>query len=103
MFDNTSLLVSVLLGGLLISLLGTANTVYVQKEDFQPKAAARDFFIGSLLVTFLYQLIPDTITDISSSLFKDIQLPNLPSVQMKGSSASSSSGDFKLKVGVPRF
>lgn len=101
MFSNTSLLVSVFVGGLLISLLSTANTVYIQKEGFQPKGAARDFFIGALLVTFLYQLIPDTITDVGGFL-TDVKLPSLSSIQ-KGGSTSVSSGDFDLQVGVPRF
>ena len=101
MFTNTSLLASVLIGGLLISLLSTANTVYIQKEQFQPKGAARDFFIGALLVTFLYQLIPDTITDFGGML-TDVKLPSLASIQ-KGGSTAVSSGDFDLQVGVPRF
>jgi hypothetical protein len=101
MFTNTSLLASVLLGGLLISLLSTANTVYVQKEQFQAKGAARDFFIGALLVTFLYQLVPDTITDVGGFL-TDVKLPSLASLQVGGSTATSS-GDFDLQVGVPRF
>jgi hypothetical protein len=101
MFTNMSLLASVVIGGLLISLLSTANTVYVQKEQFQPKGAARDFFIGALLVTFLYQLIPDTITDFGGFL-TDVKLPSLSSLQ-KGGSTTFTTGDFDLQVGVPRF
>ena len=101
MFGNTSLIASVLIGGLLISLLSTVNTVYIQKEDFQAKGAARDFFIGALLVTFLYQLVPDTINDFGGFL-TDVKLPSLASLQ-KGGSTSVSSGDFDLQVGVPRF
>jgi hypothetical protein len=103
MFSNTSLLASVFIGGLLISLLSTTNTVYIQKEAFQPKGAARDFFIGALLVTFLYQLIPDTITDFGGFL-TDVKLPTFTSVQRGGSGyTGSSSSDFELQVGVPRF
>jgi hypothetical protein len=101
MFTNTALLASVLIGGLLISLLSTVNTVYLQKEEFQPKGAARDFFIGALLVTFLYQLVPDTITDFGGFL-TDVKLPSLATLQ-KGGSTEISSGDFDLQVGVPRF
>jgi hypothetical protein len=104
MFTNTSLFASVFIGGLLISLLSTANTVYIQKETFQPKGAARDFFIGALLVTFLYQLIPDTITDFGGFL-TDVKLPTFTSVQRGGGGGytGSSSSDFELQVGVPRF
>jgi hypothetical protein len=105
MFTNTSLLASVFIGGLLISLLSTTNTVYIQKEAFQPKGAARDFFIGALLVTFLYQLIPDTITDFGGFL-TDVKLPSFATMQKGGYTSAytgNSSGDFDLQVGVPRF
>ena len=102
MFSNTSLLASVFIGGLLISLLSTTNTVYIQKEAFQPKGAARDFFIGALLVTFLYQLIPDTITDFGGFL-TDVKLPSFTSIQKGGGYTGSSSSDFELQMGVPRF
>lgn len=101
MFSNTTLLLSVVVGGLVISLMSTANTVYIQKETFQPKAAARDFFIGALLVTFLYQLVPDTVLDVGGYL-SDVKLPSLSTLQMKGGAGVSSS-DFDLQVGVPRF
>lgn len=99
MFENTSLLLSVFLGGILISLLGTATTIYVQKEDFQVKGAFRDFFIGAILVTFLYQIVPDSVTGFGSFL-TDIKLPKF---DMKGGSSAPLNPDFDLQVGVPRF
>lgn len=98
---NTSLFLSVFLGGILISLLSTVNTIYIQKEEFQPKSAVRDFFIGTLLVTFLYQLVPETVTDIGTML-SDVKLPTMNTISMKGGS-SAGSNEFKLQVGVPRF
>ena len=100
MFENLSFYVAVLVGGLVISLLGTAQTIYVQKEDFQPKGAFRDFFIGAILVTFLYQIVPDSVTGFGSFL-TDMKLPNF---DMKGGAAPAAlNPDFDLQVGVPRF
>ena len=100
MFENTSFYVSVLIGGIVISLLGTLQTIYVQKEDFQAKGAFRDFFIGSILVTFLYQIVPDSVTGFGSFL-TDMKIPNF---DLKGGASSAPlNPDFDLQVGVPRF
>ena len=101
MFANTSLFISVLIGGILISLLGTAQTIYIQKEEFQVKGAARDFFIGAILVTFLYQIVPESVTDFGSFL-KDVKVPDLKSLT-GGAQDVRINPDFDLQVGVPRF
>jgi hypothetical protein len=101
MFENTSLLISVFIGGILISLLGTAQTIYIQKEDFQVKGAARDFFIGAILVTFLYQILPDSVTGFGSFL-KDMKMPDLKTLT-GGSAEPKLNPDFDLQVGVARF
>jgi hypothetical protein len=101
MFENTSLLVSVLIGGIIISLLGTAQTIYVQKEEFHPKGAARDFFIGAILVTFLYQIVPESVTGFGSFL-KDMKVPDLKTLT-GGAAEPKLNPDFDLQVGVPRF
>lgn len=101
MFDNTSLLISVLIGGIIISLLGTAQTIYVQKEDFQVKGAARDFFIGAILVTFLYQIVPESVTGFGSFL-KDVKMPELKTLTGGGGDVKLNP-DFDLQVGVARF
>ena len=101
MFENTSLFISVLIGGILISLLGTAQTIYIQKEQFQAKGAARDFFIGAILVTFLYQIVPESVTGFGSFL-KDMKMPDMNSLT-GGGSEPTLNPDFDLKVGVARF
>lgn len=101
MFDNTSLLISVVIGGLIISILGTAQTIYIQKEEFQPKGALRDFFIGAIIVTFLYQIVPESVTGFGS-LLKDVKVPDLKSLT-GGAAPPSLNPDFDLQVGVPRF
>ena len=101
MFENTSLLISVLIGGILISILGTAQTIYIQKEDFQVKGAARDFFIGAILVTFLYQIVPESVTGFGSFL-KDVKMPDMKTLT-GGGSGPTLNPDFDLQVGVARF
>lgn len=101
MFENTSLLISVLIGGILISILGTAQTIYIQKEEFQVKGAARDFFIGAILVTFLYQIVPESVTGFGSFL-KDVKMPDMKTFT-GGGSVPTLNPDFDLQVGVARF
>lgn len=101
MFENTSLFISVLIGGILISLLGTAQTIYIQKEDFQVKGAARDFFIGAILVTFLYQIVPESVTGFGSFL-KDVKIPDMKTLT-GGGAGPTLNPDFDLQVGVARF
>lgn len=101
MFENTSLLISVLIGGLIISLLGTAQTLYIQKESFQPKGAMRDFFIGAILVTFLYQIVPESVTGFGSFL-KDVKVPDFKTLT-GGGGEPRLNPDFDLQVGVARF
>jgi hypothetical protein len=104
MFGNsTPLIFTVLLGGLIVSALGTAQTVYLQKEPIQMKAAFRDFCIGAIMVTFLYQIIPDSVMSFGSML-SAIELPKMPSVKsMTDSKFVGSETDFDIQVGVPKF
>jgi hypothetical protein len=100
MLENVSFYVSVLVGGLVISFLGTLQSLYVQKEEFQAKGAFRDFFIGAILVTFLYQLVPESVSGFGSFL-TDMKLPTF---SMKGGANSTPlNPEFDLQVGVPRF
>ena len=99
---NTPLIVSVILGGIVISLLGTAQTIYVQKEPFQVKGAFRDFFIGSILVTLLYQLIPESVSSFGSFL-TDMKLPNFSMMGGGETKINTLNPDFELQTGVPRF
>lgn len=101
MSENTSFYISVFLGGILISFLGTLQTIYVQKEDFQTKGAFRDFFIGVLLVTFLYQIVPESVSDFGSFI-SNMKLPNITDLKGGGTGATLNP-DFDLQVGVPRF
>lgn len=100
MLENISFYVSVLIGGLVISFLGTAQSIYLQKEEFQAKGAFRDFCIGAILVTCLYQLVPDSVNSVGNFL-SDMKIPTFT---MKGGANSMPlNPEFDLQVGVPRF
>lgn len=81
------------IGGILTAGLSVAHTKYVLKEPFQVKSTFRDFFIGIILVTLLYQLVPDTVTNIGS-FFTELKLPE----SMRGGGV-----DYNMKTGVPPF
>lgn len=102
---NTPLFLTVLLGGLLLSALGTAQTIYYQGEPFQMKGAIRDFCIGAIMVTFLYQMIPDSVISVGTFLsgFKMPELPTMSGATPASTKMVGSETDFDLQTGVPRF
>ena len=104
MTNTVVFIVSVLLGGLVIAAIGSAQTMYVQEEPIQTKGVIRDFCIGSVLVAILYQLIPDSFDNLSQSLMS-ISMPKMPSIggSLPSLGSSAKDGDFELQMGVPRF
>jgi hypothetical protein len=103
---STPLFLTVLLGGLILSALGTAQTIYYQNEPFQVKGAIRDFCIGAIMVTFLYQMVPDSVVSVGTFLsgFKMPEMPKMSGVAMPASAMMvGSETDFDLQTGVPRF
>ena len=89
---NISLYITIGAGGVLTALLSVAHTKYVLKEPFQVKSTFRDFFIGVILVTLLYQLVPETVTNVGS-FFSTLKMP-----EMKGGDL-----DYRMKIGVAPF
>ena len=104
MTNTIVFIVSVLLGGLLIAGIGSAQTMYVQEEPIQTKGVIRDFCIGSVLTALLYQLIPDSFQNFSDSLMS-ISIPKMPSIggALPDLTSVAKDGDFELQMGVPRF
>ena len=98
------------LGGIVIATLGGIAEYVRDKETFPNyKGLARDFIVGSILVLFLLQIVPESMTSIFDKLpsiksFTDA----LPSVSVGGggSSGGSSGGggfDPDLQMGPARF
>ena len=104
MTTTTVFLIAVLIGGLFIAGLGSAQTMYVQEEPIQTKGVIRDFCIGSVLTAILYQLIPESFENFSQSLMS-ISVPKMPSIggALPNMASSVKDGDFELQMGVPRF
>ncbi len=104
MTNTIVFIISVVIGGLLIAGIGSAQTMYVQEEPIQTKGVIRDFCIGSILTALLYQLIPDSFQTFTDSLMS-ISVPKMPSIggALPNLASSVKDGDFELQMGVPRF
>lgn len=81
---------AIALGGVFIAILGSIAEYMREKALPKPKGVVRDFLIGSILTSLLFQLIPDSMTDI----VKGMPTFSLPSAQ---------SMEPELQVGVPKF
>ncbi len=96
--DSTSVM-GIVAGGLLISSLGGVAEYMREKEMPSYKSLVRDFLIGAILVVFLLQIMPDSMSNILTFLpsFKGIT-EAVPSV---GSLAGDAGPD--LQIGPARF
>ncbi len=98
--DSSSIL-GIVAGGVLISTLGGIAEYMREKEMPGYKSLVRDFLIGAVLVVFLLQIMPDSMSSILAYLpsmkgFVDV----VPSV-----GAMSGGGDAgpDLQIGPARF
>ena len=92
----------------MISAIGSASTIFVEKKNPSVKSIIRDFLIGAALVGCIIQLLPESSSSLFSMLFSIIPSGAALSSLVGGSSSeegkSSSSGeDQEVKVGVPKF
>lgn len=96
--DSTSIL-GIVTGGVFVSLLGAAAEYMREKEFPSSKGIVRDFLIGSVLVMFLLQIMPDSMTNLFT------YLPSLKSIQSVVPSVEIGSGDAgpDLQLGPARF
>ena len=81
-----------LLGGTVVSALGGAAEYMKEKEMPSYKSFIRDFLVGAILVLFLLQIIPDSMTSLVDAL---------PIASL--SSFTGGSIDPDLQVGPARF
>jgi hypothetical protein len=86
-------------GGLLISCLGGIAEYMREKEVPSYKSLVRDFLIGAVLVVFLLQIMPDSMSNIFTFLpsFKGLT-EVVPSVGSLGGDAGPD-----LQIGPARF
>lgn len=97
--DSTQVL-GIVAGGVLISALGGVAEYMREKEMPSPKGFVRDFIIGAVLVVFLLQIMPDSMSSVFAYLpsFKGISSA-IPSVEtITGGDAGPD-----LQLGPARF
>ena len=96
---DTSQILAIALGGTTIAILGSIAEYMKDKEMPRLKSIMRDFLIGAVLTLLLFQLLPDSMSELSQSF------PSLPSLSsmVPSFSGGSSGGDVELQVGVPKF
>lgn len=87
---NATYLYGMLLGGTVVSALGGAAEYMKEKELPSYKSFVRDFLVGAILVLFLLQIVPESMSSLVGSL------PHLGSMV-------SGSLDPDLQVGPARF
>ena len=95
------------LGGVLISAIGAASSIFTEDKKPTVKSISRDFIIGSVMILLVMQLLPES----SSTLIKFVVgLAPLSLFQGNGRERVASGGggigasdDLEVKVGVPRF
>ena len=79
-----------------MSALGGAAEYMKEKELPSYKSLVRDFLVGAILVLFLLQIVPDSMTSLVSFLPSLSGLPSLASM-------TGGSMDPDLQVGPARF
>lgn len=92
---NATYMYGMLLGGTVVSALGGAAEYMKEKEMPSYKSLVRDFLVGAILVLFLLQIIPDSMTTLVDAL------PSFPAGSL--SSLTGGSIDPDLQVGPARF
>ena len=97
---DSSQVIGIVTGGLLISALGGVAEYMREKEIPTYKSLIRDFLIGAVLVLFLLQIMPDSMASMFS------YLPSMKSISDAVPSASNMiSGDAgpDIQLGPARF
>lgn len=101
---DSSGVLGIVAGGVVISTLGGIAEYMREKEMPGYKSLVRDFLIGAILIIFLLQIMPDSMTTVFAFLpslkgFTD----SIPSVSgLSGLSGGGDSGP-DLQIGPARF
>ena len=96
---DSSSLMGIVAGGVLISALGGAAEYMREKEFPSYKGIVRDFLIGAVLVVFLLQIMPESMANVFT------YLPSLKGLTDSVPSVSALTGDAgpDLQIGPARF
>ena len=94
---DTSQLLAIALGGTTIATLGGIAEYMKDKQMPRAKGIMRDFLIGAVLTLLLFQLLPESMNEISHSF------SSLGSITSVLPSMSGGGVDPELQVGIPKF
>jgi hypothetical protein len=97
---DTSQILSIALGGTTIAALGSIAEYMKEKQMPRAKGIMRDFIIGAVLTLLLFQLLPDSMNELSNFFPSLSSLSSLSSVIP---SFASVGVDPELQVGIPKF
>ena len=97
---DSSQIIGILVGGVFVSALGGAAEYLREKEMPSYKGLARDFLIGAVLVVFLLQMVPESMSSLLGYLPRFGSFTSaIPS--MKGLTEGDAGPD--LQIGPARF
>jgi len=96
---DTSQILAIALGGTTIATLGSIAEYMKDKQMPRAKGVMRDFIIGAVLTLLLFQLLPESMNELSN------YIPSFSSLSSIVPSFSSIGGgiDPELQVGIPKF
>ena len=124
MSETPSMWIGPVLGGVALSIVSTVGNYVVEKKAPQAKAVVRDFILGAILMLLITQILPEstnrlvasilTITPVGTHMVQaggasllesvaDSTTPNLSTAVVAAPSSSSSTEEYEVRVGVPRF
>jgi uncharacterized membrane protein len=69
-----------ILGGIVLCLMSTASVYYVERSAPKPKALARDFILGAIIVMCIMQILPESVSNCMGMLMSFGSVFNLSSL-----------------------
>jgi hypothetical protein len=94
---DSSQLLGIVFGGTLISALGGVAEYMREKEMPSYKSLVRDFFIGAVLVIFLLQIMPESMSTIFAFL------PSMKNIVEVVPTSMSGDAGPDIQLGPARF
>jgi len=113
--------VAPILGGVVLCLMSTASVYYVERNFPKPKALARDFILGAILVMCIMQILPESVsncmamimsfasaysitdTKISSTVEQVSEVVQTITPNIIVPNFSGDSDEIDVRVGIPNF
>ena len=94
---DTSFWIAISLGIVFVGGLSASVSYFQSQEPLKVKSVIRDALIGGAFVAVLWQLVPDSMNSMVSSL------PSVDKVFKTVSGGGDMAPDFELQTGPPKF